>query len=142
MYTCSKTYSNIPFAHRQHRHPGHCGFVHGHNWEFTFTFGCETLDEKGFVVDFGELKFIRQWLKEELDHAFAYNRDDGETARLLKAFPGLFKACPVHCCSAEGLAKHAFDTVVPLLRGQHGDRVFLVAVKVAEDSKNTAEYRP
>jgi 6-pyruvoyltetrahydropterin/6-carboxytetrahydropterin synthase len=142
MYTCSKTYSDIPFAHRQQKHDGHCSFIHGHNWSFKFTFGCESLDEKGFVVDFGDLKFIRQWIHDDLDHAYVYNEEDTETENLISEYPKLFKPYRVDSCSAEGLAKHAFEKVVPLLLEHHGERVFLVSVEVQEDSKNAAEYRP
>ena len=142
MFTCSKTYHDIPFAHRQHKHEGHCRFIHGHNWSFKFTFGCKELDEKGFVVDFGDLTFIRRWIETDLDHAYVYNHGDEETERLLAEFPDQFKAYPVESCSAEGIARHAFDKVSSLLQAHHGDRVELVSVEVLEDSRNAAEYRP
>jgi 6-pyruvoyltetrahydropterin/6-carboxytetrahydropterin synthase len=142
MYTCSKTYKEIPFAHRQPSHTGHCRFIHGHNWTFKFTFSCETLDEKGFVVDFGKLKFIRHWIEEELDHAYVYNLGDTETENLLKNFPDQFKPYPVESCSAEGLAKHAFVKVSTMLKEHHGERVSLLTVEVAEDSRNSAVYLP
>ena len=139
MYTCSKTYSDIPFAHRQHKHQGHCNLIHGHNWSFKFTFTCLELDDKGFVVDFGDLKFIAKWL-EQLDHAYVYNRGDRETEKLLLNHPDLFKAYPVESCSAEGLAKHAFDQVSQLLNQHLGARVSLQSVEVFEDSRNAARY--
>ncbi|MCB1120020.1 MAG: 6-carboxytetrahydropterin synthase [Verrucomicrobiae bacterium] len=142
MFTCSKTYRDIPFAHRQPAHEGHCQLIHGHNWSFTFTFGCKSLDEKGFVVDFGKLKFIRHWLEGELDHAYVYNQDDEATARLVATFPDQFKPYPVASCSAEGLAKHAYEKVSGMLEEHHGDRVWLLAVEVAEDSRNSARFHP
>ena len=142
MFTCTKTFTDIPFAHRQPSHDGHCRFIHGHNWSFKFTFGCEVLDEKGFVVDFGELKFIRHWLEENLDHAFVYNMGDTESERILQSFPGQFKPYLVESCSAEGLAKHAFDQISAQLKAHHGDRVTLLSVEVAEDSRNAANYCP
>ena len=141
MFTCSKLYSDIPFAHRQHKQGRECTFIHGHNWSFKFTFGCEHLDENGFVVDFGELKFIRQWLEENLDHAYVYNADDTETEELLTQHAALFKPYKVESCSAEGMAKHVFDSVASLLKDHHGDRVRLLSVVVFEDSRNSAEYR-
>ena len=54
MMNCKKTYSDIPFAHRQHLHDGHCALIHGHNWSFTVTFSCHETDLNGFVVDFGK----------------------------------------------------------------------------------------
>ena len=69
MITCKKTYTDIPWAHRQHRHDGHCAFIHGHNWSITIIFGCHATDENGFVVDFGKLKFLEEWIDTHLDHA-------------------------------------------------------------------------
>jgi 6-pyruvoyltetrahydropterin/6-carboxytetrahydropterin synthase len=142
MFTCSKTYSDIPFAHRQHKHNGNCSFIHGHNWSFKFTFTCEELDEKGFVVDFGDLKFIRQWLNDNLDHAYVYNANDSKTTQLLQEYPELFKGYAVESCSAEGLAKHVYESVLPILHEHHGERVKLISVEVMEDSKNAARYCP
>ena len=142
MYTCTKTYSDIPFAHRQHAHHCHCSFIHGHNWSFKFTFGCSQLDDQGFVVDFGKLKFIRNWLVDNFDHAYVYNAGDVETEQLITQCPQLFKAYRVESCSAEGLAKHVFRVIATQLSENHGDRVQLVAVEISEDQKNSAEFRP
>ena len=141
MFTCSKKYSDIPFAHRQHQHGGHCSFIHGHNWSFRFTFGCDELDEAGFVVDFSDLKFIRDWLVENLDHAYLHNLDDAVSQELVGQFPGAFKPYPLESCSAEGIAQHVFCAIEPLLKKHHGERVILVALEVFEDAKNAAEYR-
>ncbi len=142
MFTCSKTYADIPFAHRQHRHGGHCAFVHGHNWTFHFTFGCRELDENGFVVDFGALKYIRRWFDEHLDHACVFNRDDPERERIVGALPGAFKVYLVESCAAEGLAKHVFEVIGEMVRRETSGRVFLVEVRVEEDARNSATFRP
>ena len=56
-YTSTKTYRNLPCAHRQWKNEGHCSFVHGYSREFIFHFACEELDKHGWVVDFGDLNF-------------------------------------------------------------------------------------
>lgn len=142
MFTCSKTYAEIPFAHRQHRHPGHCAHVHGHNWTFTFTFGCHELDGNGFVVDFGELKYIRRWFDENLDHACVFNRDDPEREKITGAVPGAYKVYLVDNCSAEGLARHLYEIVDELVKKETRGRVFVTEVRVDEDARNGATYRP
>lgn len=116
--------------------------MHGHNWGFKFTFGCHELDESGFVVDFSDLKFIREWLEENFDHAYLYNLDDTESHEMLKQFPQAFRPYPLESCSAEGIARHVFNAIRLLLREHHGERVFLLALEVFEDSKNAAQYRP
>jgi 6-pyruvoyltetrahydropterin/6-carboxytetrahydropterin synthase len=142
MFTCSKTYADIPFAHRQHRHAGHCAFVHGHNWSFTFVFGCDALDANGFVVDFGDLKYIRQWFDEHLDHACVFNDDDPLSKALLDAAPAAYKPYFVRNCSAEGLAQHTHEVVNEMVRRKTDGRVFVVETRVAEDARNAATYRP
>ena len=142
MLSCTKRYPDIPFAHRQHRHDGHCSLVHGHNWTFVFTFGCRETDGNGFVVDFGKLKFIRNWLKETFDHACVFNEDDPLRERLVAAAPEAWKTVLVPDCSCEGLAKYAFEIVDGLVRRETSDRAFLTTVAVLEDERNSASYSP
>jgi 6-pyruvoyltetrahydropterin/6-carboxytetrahydropterin synthase len=142
MFTCRKTYPDIPFAHRQHLHDGHCAWIHGHNWTITLEFGCRERDENGFVVDFGKLKFIRAWMEENLDHACLFNEDDPWRELLVDAAPKVWKIYLLPRCSSEGIAEHLFGEFSSLLHEHFGPRVFLVAVEVAEDSRNTAAYRP
>ena len=94
MITCRKTYADVPFAHRQHLHDGHCQLIHGHNWGITFTFGCHSPDANGFVVDFGGLKFLRAWLAQHLDHACVFNHDDPLRETLVAAAPRRVESLP------------------------------------------------
>lgn len=142
MLTCSKTYTDIPFAHRQHRHGGHCALVHGHNWSLRFTFACERVDENGFVVDFGGLKYIREWIDLTLDHACLFNADDPLREALVGAAPGAWKPLVVASCSAEGIARLVFDAIDPMVRERTGGRAWVESVEVAEDSRNAALYTP
>jgi 6-pyruvoyltetrahydropterin/6-carboxytetrahydropterin synthase len=142
MFTCSKTYTDIPFAHRQHRHGGHCALVHGHNWRLRFTFACERLDENAFVVDFGQLRYIREWIDRTLDHACLFNADDPLREALVAAAPGAWKPPVVENCSAEGIAKFVFETVDPMVREHTASRAWLESVEVSEDSRNSARYAP
>lgn len=51
--------------------PGHqCGQLHGHNYEVEVELAAETLDDRGFVVDYGELKPLKEYLKAKFDHGF------------------------------------------------------------------------
>lgn len=140
MHTCEKIYTDIPIGHVQHRHPGHCSFVHGHNWSLTLTFACEELDHLGFVIDFGGIKFISQWISEHLDHACLFAKSDAEGLKMLAAFPHLFKPYILDNCSAEGLATHLFDVFDALVRKESANRARLKSIKVGEDSKNFAYF--
>lgn len=142
MHTCSKTYADIPFAHRQHRHAGHCRLVHGHNWTITVHFAADTLDANGFVIDFGALGFLRDWIRDHLDHACVFNADDPLRETLVAAAPEAWKVLVVPSCSAEGLARHLLETFEPMVAAHSGGRVRVAEVEVWEDARNAARYRP
>ena len=46
----------------------HCHLLHGYSLAFTFTFGCDELDNKNWAVDFGGLKPLKKWLEDTFDH--------------------------------------------------------------------------
>ncbi|MDR1281212.1 MAG: 6-carboxytetrahydropterin synthase [Opitutaceae bacterium] len=142
MITCRKTWTDIPFAHRQHGHDGHCAWIHGHNWSITLTFGCHRADENGFVIDFGKLRFIKRWIDRHLDHACVFNADDPLREQIVAACPDAWKIYVVPGCSCEGLARHFYEVLGALVDKETGGRAFLVAVEVAEDSKNIATFTP
>jgi 6-pyruvoyltetrahydropterin/6-carboxytetrahydropterin synthase len=47
-------------------HP--CARLHGHNYIITIHLKSETLDECGFVKDYNDLKIVKQFIDERLDH--------------------------------------------------------------------------
>ncbi len=142
MMTCRKVYADIPFAHRQHMHDGHCALIHGHNWSFALTFGCHERDANGFVIDFGKLRFIREELEARFDHACVFAEDDPLRETIVQAAPEAFKVYVVPNCSSEGLCAHVFEWVDERVRSHTDGRVFLVGVEVTEDQRNSAAYFP
>ena len=142
MITCSKTYSDIPFAHRQHRHAGHCSFIHGHNWALKITFACENLDNDGFVVDFGNLRYLKRWIAENLDHACLLASDDPAKERITAAAPEAYKIYEVPNASCEGISLHLWEVFSRLVMEQEMGRVWIAEVVLREDSKNEAAFRP
>ena len=140
MLTCKKTYSDIPFAHRQHTHDGHCAFVHGHNWSIELTFACSKTDANGFVVDFGKLKYLKNWIIEHLDHACLFSENDSEASRILKNFGHLFKPYILPNCSCEGIAKHLHEVFDRMVRQETNNRVWITTIEITEDAKNSATY--
>jgi len=140
--TCRKIFADIPFAHRQPFHDGHCAFVHGHNWRLTVTFACRERDENGFVLDYGKLGFLKEWIEENLDHACVFRRDDPLREPLVAAAPEAWKVYLVDDCSNEGLAKHIFDVFDRLVRDFTGGRAWVVDIDLMEDEKNGARFAP
>jgi len=142
MMTCSKTYPDVPFAHRQHRHSGHCSLIHGHNWTLKLAFACERLDKNGFVVDFGNLKYIKQWIADHIDHACMLAADDPLKDRIVKAVPEVYRLYEVPNASCEGISTHLWEVFSELLYENEGDRVWIAQVDLLEDSKNATCFTP
>lgn len=142
MLTCKKTFPDIPWAHRIHRHDGLCAFIHGHNWTLTFTFGCTTPDENGFVTDFDKLDYIGDWIDAHLNHACVFSEDDPLKDVLLAAAAQAWKPYIVPSCSSEGMVRHLHEVLSPIVKANSNGRVFLIAVEIEEDRFSTAKYTP
>ncbi len=142
MLTCRKLYSDIPFAHRQWCHDGHCAFIHGHNWGIAVTFACAQTDANDFVVDFGKLGYLKTWIAEHLDHACVLATDDPLKDTLVQAAPEAWKVLEVPSPSSEGLAEFLFTTFDSMVRRDTNRRAWVQAIEVFEDSRNSARYAP
>ncbi len=96
-------------------HP--CHRLHGHNYVVEVELQSETLNEVGFVRDYRELDALKTYIDEKFDHRHLNDvlGDDNVTA--------------------ENLAKHFYDWCK-----ERWPEV--VAVRVKETPKSTAEYRP
>lgn len=137
--TCTKRYNDIPFAHRQPNHKGHCRFVHGHNWGFEFEFSAQEKDDCGFVVDFGGLKALKETIDDQFDHRLVLNLDDPLLAPLNAAQEltgSSVKA--VKDCSCEGLAEYMLELASALVSVITKGRVQVDRCTCYEDSKNSA----
>jgi 6-pyruvoyltetrahydropterin/6-carboxytetrahydropterin synthase len=65
------------YGHRLLNHPGKCRHLHGHNGKVIITFEVADLDDRGMVLDFGDIKsVVSRWIDEHLDHRMILNRDD------------------------------------------------------------------
>ncbi len=136
-----KRYDDIPAGHRAPHHDGHCRYVHGHNYSFEFVFNAHHRDANGFVVDFGKLEQIKNYLKETYDHKLLIAKDDPyvgffENMNLL----GLCDLRVVDNTSAEGMAESVYEYVSELLKLAYGTRVWVASVRVYEDSRNSAIF--
>lgn len=78
----TKTYGHeegLSCAFRQWRaNHSHCQLLHGYALSFKFVFAADVLDERGWVMDFGGLKGLKQQLKDTFDHKVAVAADDPE----------------------------------------------------------------
>ncbi|MEK6248217.1 MAG: 6-carboxytetrahydropterin synthase [Planctomycetales bacterium] len=96
------------YGHRLLNYEGKCKHLHGHNGRVIITLESESLDQRGMVIDFSEIKnIVSQWIDEVLDHRMILCKDDpavgflqdmGEPMYLIDDNP-----------TAENIAKVIFD---------------------------------
>ncbi len=76
MYEISKSIS-FCYGHRLLNYVGPCQNLHGHNGTAEIRLASDTLDERGMVVDFGDVKkSIKHWIDQTLDHTMLLCKDD------------------------------------------------------------------
>ena len=94
-----------------------CARLHGHNYVVVVELSSPTLDQYGFVRDYTELKPLKDYIDDTLDHRHLNDvlGDD--------------------CTTAERLAKHLYDWCKEKFPETSG-------VRVSETPKTWAEYRP
>lgn len=96
------------YGHRLLNYDGKCKYLHGHNGRAVIAIQGETLDARGMVLDFSDIKrVVAQWIDDNLDHRMILHRNDpavqvlermGEPMYLLDVNP-----------TAENIAKLIFD---------------------------------
>ena len=143
-YKSSKRFGPITTGHRQWRDKGHCSYVHGYGRYVRLTFEATKLDERGWVMDFGDLKDIKSWIDSEWDHRTLIAADDplipelkalekvgGINLNILPEgyLPGIEESC-----------RYLYDKLNPVIQRKTNNRVEITRVEIWETEKNQAEY--
>ena len=124
---------NFCYGHRLLDYDGKCKYLHGHNGRAVITIESATLDQRGMVRDFSDVKAVVQgWIDENLDHRMILSRND-------PAVPALQQLCePLYLIdvnpTAENIAKIIFDVAL-----RHGFPV--VETRLWETPHCYATYR-
>jgi len=136
----SKTFANYPCAHRQWRHDGNCRVVHGYSRSFVFWFEAQERTKEGFVVDFGNLRWLHDRLDAYFDHTLLLCKDDP----LLPKFQELeaLGACRLvimpYGVGMEDTAQAIGEWTDSTLRTVTKGRAWVVSVEARENDKNSA----
>lgn len=65
------------YGHRLLNYSGKCRNLHGHNGRAVIELEGDTLDDRGMLVDFTDIKkSVRTWIDDELDHRMILNEND------------------------------------------------------------------
>ena len=79
------------YGHRLLNYDGKCKYLHGHNGRAIITIESATLDERGMVLDFSDIKkVVSTWIDEQLDHRMLLQRTDPVVPLLEKMGEPLF----------------------------------------------------
>jgi 6-pyruvoyltetrahydropterin/6-carboxytetrahydropterin synthase len=79
------------YGHRLLNYDGKCKYLHGHNGRAIITIESATLDERGMVLDFSDIKnVVSRWIDDKLDHRMLLNRSDPLVSLLEKSGEPLF----------------------------------------------------
>lgn len=116
-FSASHQLNNLPEDHQ-------CARLHGHNYILKVRLVSETLDDVGFVLDYGELSFVKNWV-DHLDH---------------RHLNDLFTCNP----TSENICKALYEQVEEYLearaRSRQDHRAIHVAVGLSETPKTWAWY--
>ena len=65
------------YGHRLRDYPKKCKHLHGHNGRVEISLASATLDHRGMVIDFEDIKdVVQRWIMSELDHKLLLRKDD------------------------------------------------------------------
>lgn len=65
------------YGHRLLNYDGKCKHLHGHNGLLEIEVGADSLDDRGMVIDFGDIKdVVKEWVDDKMDHKMILSKDD------------------------------------------------------------------
>src|SRR6516162_6253698 len=109
---------------RQWRAESHCHFLHGYSLQIELTFEADTLSKEGWVIDFGSLKPIKEWLQDTFDHKLLVAEDDPHLLSLkVLGSAGAADILILPYVGCEAFASHIFNHVATWTRGSTRGRV-------------------
>lgn len=123
-------------------HHSHCRFIHGYQLKAKFWFEAKELDERNWVVDFGNLKGLESLLKNQFDHTLCIDAKDP----LLSSFIQLHDngGCDLRIMEGVGIEKTAewcFNTAQKHIQDITYGRCWVTQVEVWEHERNSAIYK-
>ena len=143
-YKSSKRFGPITTGHRQWRDTGHCSFVHGYGRYVRLTFEAFFLDERGWVMDFGDLKDVKSWIESEWDHRTLIAADDPVIPELkaLEKVGGInLNILPEgYLPGIEESCRYLYDNLNPMIQQKTNNRVELTRIEIWETERNQGEY--
>lgn len=118
----------------------HCQYLHGYPLAFTIVFERPELDSRNWVMDFGGLSAVRDYLKQTFDHRLVVAEDDPQLDEISAlAGIGVADVLVLPAVGCEAFAKQVFDWMRGSYWGQDGE-TRVVSVECKEHGANSAIY--
>lgn len=143
-FISTKTYNHsigLSCAFRQWRAKhSHCKYIHGYALSVRLNFK-GMLNDRNWVYDFGDLKFVKEFLQETFDHKTVIAEDDPEleTFKELEE-KGLIQLRIIPHVGCEKFAEYICKQIATTIEVNSNERVKLMSVEVREHSGNSAIY--
>lgn len=146
-----KHYSEKTYGHdlglsccfRQWRAASHCHLLHGYALAVRIEFSATELDSNNWVVDFGVMKPIKDYLTRTFDHKMLVASDDPQMEELAQlAGLGLADVIVVERVGCEAFAEMITNFVLGWMEKEGlSPRVTLEKITIKEHGANGASYR-
>jgi len=144
-FTSTKEYvDEFPCAYKQWKADTHCNLNHGYSFSIKFYFGANQLDKRGWVIDYGGLRELKEILKAQFDHKTIIARDDPDLEKYLQLErDGILELTVLPGMGCERLAdmlyKYVNGVFIPDYFGKgEAERVWCYRVEVRETQSNMA----
>ena len=143
-FISTKTYNHsigLSCAFRQWRAKhSHCKYIHGYALSVRLNFK-GMLNDRNWVYDFGDLKFVKEFLEDTFDHKTVVAEDDPEleTFKELEE-KGLIQLRIIPHVGCEKFAEYICKQIATTIEVNSNERVKLMSVEVREHSGNSAIY--
>jgi len=141
MYQVIKTYGNdrgLSTSFRQWKADSHCRLIHGYSLGFKITFQAETLDERNWVIDFGDLSSLKKFLEDTFDHTTVVAEDDPQLEKFKSLDEcGIINLVTLPNTGCEMFAKHVYEFCV---KEYENSRVKIKSVECFEHGANSAVF--
>lgn len=149
-YQVTKTYDHslgLSACFRQWKADSHCKQLHGYALSFKLTFACERLSATNWVIDFGGLKEIKEFLCFTFDHTLCADIHDPYLAELRELDELRVASLTTfdNGVGCEAFAEFVFDYVDNWLQRNHHSEVMdrglqIVSVECREHGANSAIF--
>jgi 6-pyruvoyltetrahydropterin/6-carboxytetrahydropterin synthase len=101
------------------------------------------MSEEFWVMDFGGLKDVKDWLAHMFDHTFLIADSDPYLEKFEQMNKdGIIQLRVMPNPGMEGSAKYIYEHVNKMIHESTNGRVWVTKVEVRENEKNSAFYQP